>query len=311
MENPSSNGSQGSSSGSLSVGNISKITNAEREVLDLLTNELLTIKKIAIRRQTSIRNIQKIARKLREKGFLKKGSHEVRLLNGYNEPSGEGIRINGEQWNIKILDQSEKYKSKVGLSIIEDGNTIRCHREVIDIYSTKSFFGSDTWAATAKSIDYWNTFFVRLENELKVILVKPRVQNIERVKAEYAHIRNGLAIKCEREGDKIKIRTREDGKVWFLIDNSFNLKEAEAVHPQTAEKDMGSIVEPFFNDLRDNRPILPSEAWKLNAETMKMIHELAYNQKFVMEIMKSQMHHPIEEQKPIPKEQKSMTDYIG
>jgi len=54
--------------------------------------------------------------------------------------------------------------------------------------------------------------------------------------------------------EKVRIRlySTEDNKLWFEIDNSFNLNEAETVHKETAQQDMQNIVQPFFNDLRDN-----------------------------------------------------------
>lgn len=244
----------------------SKLTKAEKEILNLLTDEFLTTKKIAIRRKTSVRAVQKIIKKLKEKGAYNIGSQKVRFIEGTSEPNG--IRLHAEQWLIKIIEKNNNYKEKIGKSILIDNNTIRIHRDCISIYSNTYFYGNDVWSATAKSINYWNSLITKLEWELKIILIKPRKQNIERVRAEYAQIRNGLAIKCEKEAEKIKIRTREDGKIWFEIDNSFNLREAETKHPETAERDMQGVVEPFFNDLRDKESYLPSN-------TKDMIDKLA------------------------------------
>lgn len=311
--------SQGSPHGSFSGDVLPKLTLVEREVLHLLTEELLTIKKAALRRQTSVRNIQKIAKKLREKGLLKGSSQSVRLIDGSSEPTNlNGIRLHGEQWLIKIIQRNDIYKEKIGKHIIIDGNTIRLHRDVICIYSTQSFFGSDTWASTAKSIDYWNTFFVKLENELKLMLVKPRTQNIERVKAEYAQIRNGLAIQCEREAEKIRIRTREDGKVWFTIDNSFNLREAETQHHETSQMDMQNVVEPQFNDLRDyaritgEMPPVPSQILSMLYEQARQSTEM---NKHVLEIgaaFNVILKGPgVQQEAELPKDQRPLNDYFG
>ncbi len=45
-----------------------KLTRVEEEVLDLITTEFLTVKKIALRRKCSLQSVYKIIKKLKEKG---------------------------------------------------------------------------------------------------------------------------------------------------------------------------------------------------------------------------------------------------
>ena len=257
----------------------SELTKSEKEVLLLLTDEFLTVQQIAIRRKTSIRAVQKTIKSLKEKGALNIGSQKVRFSDGSGEPPRNGMRLHAEQWLIKILNKDERYNDLVGKSIRIDDNTVRLHRDVIVIYSNKHFYGSDTWATTAKSIDYWNSFFTKLEWKFKIILVKRDAENIDRVRAEYAQIKNGLAVKCEREAEKIRIRTREDGKVWFEIDNSFNYKEAETKHRKTAERDMQTIIEPYFNDMRDNEIDLPSDTKTMIKDLAEIAKNMIHGQK--------------------------------
>jgi len=241
------------------MADLSKLTKAETEVLNLLTEDFLTVKQIAYRRKTSDKAVYKILRSLKKKGAYDVGLKKVEKIDGTFQPYINQIRLHGEQYIIKPIYQSIQYKKAIGKSIIIDGNTVRVHTESVVIYSNSSFFGNNTTEATRKSVRYWNKFISRLEHELKAILIKPRSQNISRVKAEYAQIKNGLAKKCHREAEKIKIGADEDGKLWFEIDNSFNLHEAETKHPRTSEKDMQTTIEPFFNDLRDKKNYLPSD----------------------------------------------------
>lgn len=291
-------------------GVIPQLTQAERDVLYLFTKEFLTIKKIAIRRECSVRAVQKVVKKLKEKGALNIGSQEVRFLGLASElpqETKEEIRLHGERWRIRILDKSDKSRSMVGQTLRVDGNTIKMYRDVLIIYSTKSFFGVDTYAATAKSVDYWNLFFSRLEYDLKVILVKPRAQNIKRFRAEYALIENGLAKYCEDKGDKIEILTLDDGRVWFKIDNSFNLHEAETVHPETAEDDMGDVIKPFFDDLRIHKPPTMSQLMSLFYKSMEINKETAAGLNCVVTLLKSQL----PEKEVIKPEPRGRADYIG
>jgi predicted transcriptional regulator len=271
---------KGSFIGSLSGVLHPNLTDTDQEVLSYLSNDFLTIKKIAIRRGCSVRAIQKIVKKLKEKGVLNKDFREVRLWRGTREPyqytNNHQIRLHSQEFNIKILYKDQRYKEILGKANTTniDGNTIRLYNNSIEIYSGQSFYADDVQKATANSFDYWNRLFARLENDFKVILIKSRAQNIKLVKQHYAEINNELAQECEKKADKIKVYTTDDGKLWFLIDNSFNLHEAET-QGQTAKQDMAETVRPFFNDLRDNNPPRVSIIWKITAENTKAIQTYA------------------------------------
>jgi hypothetical protein len=64
----------------------------------------------------------------------------------------------------------------------------------------------------------------------------------------YALVRNALAEQYDAEGKKLQVRTTSG--LWFVIDNSFNLHEAETVHAETADTD-NEKVQNFFNSLKE------------------------------------------------------------
>jgi DNA-binding CsgD family transcriptional regulator len=311
-----------------------KLTPAEEEVLFLLTNELLTPKQIQIRRGCSQQAVNKILQNLKKKGAYNPSNKMVVKNQCTIQPNSGGvqpktpkvnqIRLHGQEWNIKILFKDYKYKKiQENNNTIElDGNTVRLYKDSIEIYSGHSFYASDAQKATGKSFVYWNRFFARLEHHLKVILIKDRCQNINLVNNHYAEINNELAEESEKRGYKIRVSTTEDNKIWFTIDNSFNLHEAETQHPQTAKRDMEEVVKPFFNDLRDNNHYLPSEiketlniATKKLDATISLLHEIAHTQLSLIktidsqaEILKSLL--PQKETSPEIKT-KEKADYIG
>lgn len=235
-----------------------KLTKTEKDILHLLTTEFLTPNKIATRRQTTVRAVNHHIKKLRLKGALKKG-FQILPKNEWALEVSDGIRLHGMEFNINILFQDNNYKSlrNKGNLIYVDGNTIRLYTNSIEVYGVKSFFGDTVQAATSKAFNYWSKFFVRLEDRLKVELVKNSYNNVSLVKAEYAEIHNELARDCGNKADKLKVYARDDGKLWFLIDNSFNLHEAETVHRESGKRDMVAVSN-FFNDLREN-PVNLSE----------------------------------------------------
>ena len=67
-------------------------------------------------------------------------------------------------------------------------------------------------------------------------------------KQHYALIKNSLAIQYNRDGQKLQVRN-DDGELWFLIDDSLNLDEAETVHSRSAIPD-NDKVKAFFNEVK-------------------------------------------------------------
>jgi len=239
-------------------GHCSPLTKTQKDVLRLISVEYLTPPKIANLRGTTRRAVYKTIEILKKKGILNYQYKKVHNLRGTTIKKGsqkiQQIRLHGQEFNIKIIKKGLNYNDYVTKSstILLDSNTIRLYSNSIEVYSGKDFFSDDVGKATSKSFEYWNRFFIRLENELDVLIVKDRHKNINLVKHHYAYTNNPLAKEMNETDVKIRLYSTEDNKLWFEIDNSWNLNEAETVHKGTAKQDMQNIIQPFFNDLRDN-----------------------------------------------------------
>lgn len=253
-----------------------RIGRAEREILRYITIDFLTLNEIVSRRKCTPQAVYKIVKRLKEKGLLTKGLQSVEnvestqpFLNTFAQ-----CRLHGQEWNIKLITKTNEYfhAKQRGNTQIFEGNTIRLYNDSIEIYSGQSFFERDEKYATAKSLAYWLPFFHRLEHYLGVTLVKPRVQNINLVNQHYGETNSEMAKDSLAKKEKIKIETTDDGKLWFVIDNSWNLKEAETIHPETAKHDMGKIRKQL-NDWRDKDP-------PTNSELASHIGGLIVNQEF-------------------------------
>jgi len=84
----------------------------------------------------------------------------------------------------------------------------------------------------------------------------------------YSLVKNALAKQYERDGKKLQVYS-ENG-LWFVIDNSYNLHEAETVHPKTAVDD-NEKVQNFFNGLKATENYTPQimmKAVTLNAQNL-------------------------------------------
>lgn len=301
----------GAKSGVLSLTKPLKLTPTEKEYLRLIADGITAPKAIRECRKSKLRVVYKYLTKLKKKGLIDSQNRMVQNLEGtcapFAPPAGfrlaqkeqpieesprqqhaEGgavlkdgmkshqIRVHAQQWRLGILWKDERYKKKVGNTIYDDGNVIYCGREAVEIYGTKSTIADDVDTGTKQSIvDYWTSFFHRVQNDLKIILVKARAQNIKLVKQQYAEVGNELATNCEMTGEKIRIEATEDGKIWLVTDNSFKQRELETQHPQTAQEDMRDIIVPFFNDLRNNKPAKLSEILEVIKELAKENKETA------------------------------------
>ncbi len=237
------------------------LTKTEKEILHLISDEFLTPKQIILRRKTSPQAFYKIRRRLIHKGYLNLVNQDPTrqpvnlLVNQKNK-----IRLHGEEFNIKILWQDHRYQSKFKKSNVQyiDGNTIRLYKKSIEIYSGQSFLGDTAQSATAKSIEYWKRFLTRLEHDLIIIIIKNKAHNIKQVNSHYASTNSKICENAIENNRRVRVFDNKDGKLAFITDDSFGLKEDETVHPTTAYDDRERI-DKQINDWRNKNPPTNSE----------------------------------------------------
>jgi DNA-binding CsgD family transcriptional regulator len=286
-----------------------KLTNTEQEVLYLLTNEFLTPKQITIRRQTKVSAVYNTLRSLKKKGVINDRYQivEKNQMHFYTFLHNQ-VRLHAQEFNINILFKDKRYqdlRAKNNIVII-DGNTIRLNKNSIEVYSGMSFFGKTANKAYSKSVLYFKRLFAKIENDLKIIIVKDRKFNIKEVYSEYSETNNELSKDMEKKGEKLKVLANEDKKTWLKVDNSFNLHEMETCHPETAKSDMEDNIKPFFNDLRDNRPPKISEVMMLIKEMAEQNKETASGLNAIATYLNTQI--PKNKETDI---KRSMPEYIG
>lgn len=231
------------------------LTNAEKEVLKLITEDFLTLKQIQIRRQCSRQAVYKILKKLKEKGALNVGLQKVDKIEGVVNQNL--IRLHGQEFNIKILHQNESYQKQLKSSnlIFIDGHTIKLYKNSIELYAGggQSFYGDTAQMAISKSLAYWKRFIARLEHDFNVILVKPRSRNIRIVNQHFARGESEICENAIENHKRIKVYAEEDGKLAFITDDSFGFKEDETIHPLTSKPDREAI-DKQVNDWRVHNP---------------------------------------------------------
>lgn len=299
----------------------SKLSKEQAAVLHMITEEFLTPEQIRIARQTSRQAVHKIIRKLREKGLLgkglTKGLTKSTPLRAPTAIKAGMIRLHGQQWRAEFVYKSERYDvlRERGNLLFIDGNTVELNKDCIEVYgatddesnSSLGFFGEDVTRATFISFDYWNRFFTRLESELGVVLVKPRANNRKLVhQGHYAEVGNALAKDYNEKNIKLHVYAGDDGKLRFLIDNSFNLEELEAVRSHSSRQDM-ERVKAVFNEIADGG-MLPSQIAQLMREQAINVKEISAALNVLVKLST-----PQDAQRPEPAVDKVSVrpDYVG
>lgn len=118
---------------------------------------------------------------------------------------------------------------------IIDNNTIFLYEKELVIYSNKDFWGFSVDNCFEQSSFYWNNFVRTIENDLNIILIKPRKCNIKDFGCHIAKTNDPLAKEVILNDTNLKVYA-PDGKLRLIVDNSFNLNEFEAVHKDTSGK---------------------------------------------------------------------------
>lgn len=262
----------------------------EQQIIDLLTIDFLTIAQVASRLKVCERTVYRYIKKLTENGSLGKmmsgggGWYRgVPLLEGQNivptnhtetNPNAHPIRLHGIQIKNKIIRSSQKYQDLLKNTnyLTISGDTYQLSPHCLTVYIKKSFFGKDTNDCSVDSINYVHNLLIRFENKYGMSLLKDRYETLKICKAHYSETNNELAKEHNLNKTKLNIKDVHDGKIWFEIDNSFNLNEAEFKHPTNCKHDCDAITD-HFNFVRANPGVLPTVVTSLQsiADTLHVI----------------------------------------
>jgi len=247
-------------------------------LLDLI-NELKTGKtpaQIAKEKMISKQKLQYYIRELREKGAIKKigyGVWEVKtstkdtIIQQVKEVRGHAF-----MWKIKIpkirnWDKRQEILSKnnikfklIGLRdtpriIIKDRKIWLGSKHII-IYEPRSFIANN--AIESRKLAFYNVLILLDEIEIK-LKVSFKINGCYEIKVRrehYALMKNCLAIQCNKEGAKLEVKNK-DGSTWFIIDNSYNLNEAETIHTDTALTDNIGVQKYFNSHKATNFKVTP------------------------------------------------------
>ena len=125
----------------------------------------------------------------------------------------------------------------------------------IVIYEKSSYMADTSQKAKDYAISELLNLIKSLEKHLQANFSFGGKYKFKVSRQHYALVKNALAKQYNKEGKKLEIYNSSG--LWFLVDNSFNLHEAETVHSKTAVTD-NEKVQNFFNGLKEQKGYTPS-----------------------------------------------------
>lgn len=120
----------------------------------------------------------------------------------------------------------------------------------IIVYERDSFVADNARGSRNYAMVALSEFMSKLEGFFGVRLRHASGWKFRVSRQHYARVNDALARYCNRRGEKIKVYAK--GALWFLIDASFNLDEAETVDADSGVEDMDGVVSPWMNRLKEN-----------------------------------------------------------
>jgi hypothetical protein len=200
------------------------------------------------------------------------------------------VRLHGLMWHLKLPKEIRVWKEilekkNISFSEINKGKTLQIYfkenkvwisKRSIIIYDIKSYFGFNAVDSKKYAMDNLKSFLNELQAKLGIDLQYKHNFIIKTSRQHYALVRNALAMQCRKDGTKINVYNERG--LWFTIDNSFNLEEAETVHPKTALIDnLG--VQRYFNEHKETGwEVTPKWTKERFGECLGMISQVTSNQ---------------------------------
>jgi len=232
-------------------------------IIDLLITSIQAGKypaQIAREHNLSRQKINYYIRKLKDEGIIKNIGYGVWETCKNSKLVAKEVRGHGFMWKVripkqinwkKILDNKKtKYKilENKTIRIIINERKIWLGKSNVIIYEPESFFGRSSIESKKYAVNRLLKIVYKIENTFKVNLKGNEGYLFKVARQHYSLIKNALAIQCNENNESIQVYNSKG--LWFLIDDSYNLDEAETVHPDSAMVDNLGI-QKYFNSHKE------------------------------------------------------------
>jgi hypothetical protein len=186
-----------------------------------------------------------VTKKIRGHGF--QFTLRIPKLDGWEDRANVLVKK-----KIPFIELKSQRAQRISIGGIE--KVWLCPGSIVFYLGKTSFFSDKPSDAGVEALDFTLKAIRRLENDLGIgagRLKTGRGYNIKVSRSHYAIIHDGLAKRMDSPRQKIQVY--DEKGLWFLIDNSFNLHEAEFVRPDTNVDEATFYKNIWLNDLNKTR----------------------------------------------------------
>lgn len=269
------------------------LSKTEEEVLKLLQEKGYTPRKAAIIRGVSTQAIYRIRKELIKKGLLPRNNNNVGFSDRGTQHNDkkEDWRLHALEFSVRILHghtgdtylRARAGGDKLAVVSLPDASVL-LYRDKLRVVITRSFVSASPSQAFLSANAFLFRVLSRLEYDLRVVLVKPRVSNIHLLKGECAHMGDEMAVRSKDAS--LRVVDVGDGKPRWRIDFSDGLPELESLHPQK-QVDDAEMYKRFLSDLSHNPHLPLSEVSSLSVANARQLGELAQALRVTVEAQNS------------------------
>lgn len=269
------------------------LSKTEKEVLQLLKEKGYSPRKAAIIRGVSVQAIYQIRKELIKKGLLPKNNNKVEFSDRGTQHiyKKEDWRLHALEFSVRILHghtgdyylRARAGGDKLAVVSLPDASVL-LYRDKLRVVITRSFVSDSPSNAFLSANAFLFRVLSRLEHDLRVVLVKPRVSNIHLLKGECAHMGDEMAVRSKDAS--LIVVDGVDGKPRWRIDFSDGLPELESLHPQK-QVDDAEMYKRFLSDLSHNHHLPLSEVSSLSVANARQLGELAQALRVTVEVQNS------------------------
>ena len=140
---------------------------------------------------------------------------------------------------------------KHGQKIIINNKKVHLFNKSIIIYDKKSYISDTSKNSKCNAIESLVKDIEAIEVLFDIPFKIAGKYEFKVCRQHYAKLNDTLA-KYYNDKDK-KLKVYNSTGLWFVIDKSFNIDEAETLHYKTSDKDMDNAIVPFFNSIKDKK----------------------------------------------------------
>lgn len=236
----------------------------KKSLLDIVFTSLKNGKSTKqIRKELNIskQKLQYYLDKLKKDNYIKKIGYGVWQTS--KDRVGSLTRGHAFMWHLRLPNQIiwDKIlkKRKIPYKLINNKHTYQIYfrdnklwlsRNSIIIYDINSYFGTNAVYSRKLAFFALRELLNALQSKLGVNLQKNHLFIVKTSRQHYSLVKNCLAIQCNKNNEKINVYNEKG--LWFSIDNSYNLEEAETLHPKTSLTDSLGI-QRYFNEHKDTK----------------------------------------------------------